>query len=110
MTGDGRTGFDQRLDEARKRAGLDAPVAGPGAKDARAPSPLSFAFRLGVEMVASLAVACAIGYGLDRLLGTKPWLMVAFVPVGVAAGVMNLMRSSSPGAGSGQGGHGPGVS
>jgi ATP synthase protein I len=81
--------FDRRLEQARQRAGLDA-------KPAEAPTgehPLTFAVRIGVEMVASVAVACAIGYGLDRLFGTKPWLMVAFVPLGVAAGVRSLLRS-----------------
>lgn len=89
--------FDQRLEQARHRAGLDPlPPTDADGTGSRDPHPLTFAFRLGVEMVASLAVACAIGYGLDRWLGTKPWLMVAFVPIGVAAGVMNLMRSVAP--------------
>jgi ATP synthase protein I len=87
--------FDQRLEEARKRAGLGAPSA-PSTPVTNEPHPLTFAFRLGVEMVASVAVACAIGYGLDRLFGTRPWIMVAFVPLGVAAGVRSLMRSVSP--------------
>lgn len=43
-------------------------------------------------MVGTLVVACAIGYGLDRLFGTHPWLTVLFAPVGLAAGVRNLMR------------------
>ena len=85
--------FDQRLEGARKRAGLDTAGA-PAASDEH---PLTFAVRLGVEMVAAVAVACAIGYGLDRVFGTRPWLMIAFVPLGVAAGVRSLMRSVAPG-------------
>ena len=83
--------FDQRLDQARKRAGLDAADA-PTVRDEH---PLAYAVRIGVEMVASVAVAVAVGYGLDRLFGTKPWLMVAFVPLGVAAGVRSLLRSGA---------------
>ena len=87
---DERREFDQRLEDARKRAGLE--VAQPARHDEH---PLAFAVRIGVEMVASVAVAVAIGYGLDRLLGTKPWLMIVFVPLGVAAGVRSLMRSGA---------------
>ncbi len=85
--------FDQRLQEARQRAGLTTAVAPETSPE---PHPLTFAVRLGVEMVAALGVACAIGYGLDRLFGTRPWIMVAFVPLGVAAGVRSLMRSVAP--------------
>ncbi len=85
--------FDQRLEEARKRAGLDTATV----PETRDEHPLAFAVRLGVEMVAALGVACAIGYGLDRLFGTRPWIMIAFVPLGVAAGVRSLMRSVAPG-------------
>ena len=88
-------GFDERLDAARQRAGLDAKPDVPVSD--RGSSPLTFAFRLGAEMIGSLLVACAIGWGLDHLLGTKPWFMVGFLPIGVAAGVVNLLRASSPG-------------
>ena len=89
MEEDGRTEFDRRLRNARDRAGLDVPSK---AGVAHEPHPLAVAVRIGAEMVATLAVACAIGYGLDRVLGTRPWLLVLFAPVGLAAGVRNLMR------------------
>lgn len=95
MEEDGRTSFDRRLQEARNRAGLDAPPKAPRPHE---PHPLAVAVRIGAEMVATLAVACAIGYGLDRLFGTRPWLTVAFVPIGVGAGVRNLMRLAGPGS------------
>ena len=88
-------GFDERLEAARQRAGLDA--AKPVRRESdRGSNPLSFAFRLGAEMIGSLFVACALGWGLDHLLGTRPWFMVGLLPIGVAAGVMNLLRASSP--------------
>jgi len=43
-----------------------------------------------------LVVAVAIGYGLDRLFGTTPILTAVFVPLGGAAGVLNLWRMFSP--------------
>lgn len=96
MEREGRTGFDRELEEARQRAGLDkAPVRGP--VDPGEQHPLAIAVRIGAEMAATLAVACALGYGLDRLFGTKPWLMVLFMPIGIAAGARNVMRIASPG-------------
>jgi ATP synthase protein I len=78
--------FDQRLAAARKRAG-QAPDD-PGA--------LNLAMRLGIELVAAMVIAVAIGYGLDRLFHTSPWFMIAFVPVGAIAGFRNLMRAMGP--------------
>jgi ATP synthase protein I len=54
---------------------------------------LSFAFRIGTELVAGIAVGVAIGWALDRWLGTKPWLMIAFFVLGAAAGMMNVYRA-----------------
>ena len=49
--------------------------------------------RLGVEMVAAMVIAVVIGWGLDKLLHTSPWLMIVMVPVGLAAGIRNLVRA-----------------
>ncbi|HET9147737.1 MAG TPA: AtpZ/AtpI family protein [Acetobacteraceae bacterium] len=89
--------FDQRLAAARKRAGLDAPP--PAGQDGQAPDDpgaLNLAMRLGIELVAAMVIAVAIGYGLDRLFHTSPWFMIAFVPVGAIAGFRNLMRAMGP--------------
>ncbi len=53
--------------------------------------------RLGVELVAAMVIAVVIGWGLDRLFHTAPWLMIAMVPVGMAAGLRNLVRATGPG-------------
>lgn len=54
---------------------------------------LSFAFRIGTELVAGIAVGVGIGWALDRWLGTKPWLMIALFVLGAAAGMMNVYRA-----------------
>jgi len=41
-------------------------------------------------------VGAAIGWGLDRLLGTRPILLVVFVLLGGAAGVLNVWRIFAP--------------
>ena len=53
---------------------------------------LGFALRIGVEIVAALIVGVAIGYFLDRWLGTKPWFLLLFFVLGAAAGFMNVFR------------------
>lgn len=52
--------------------------------------------RVGVELVSALVVAIGIGWGLDYWLGTKPWLLALFVPIGGAAGVLNVWRLMRP--------------
>ena len=91
-----RGSFDQRLEEARRRAGLDDDDDDGEDSHRTEGNTLSLAMQLGAEMVAALAVAIAIGYGLDRLLHTSPWFMIGFIPIGAAAGVLNLMRAMGP--------------
>ncbi len=45
---------------------------------------------LGVEMLASVLIGTLGGYGLDRLLHTKPWLMIIGFIFGSAAGFRSL--------------------
>lgn len=47
---------------------------------------------VGIEMGAALAVGLALGWYLDRLLDTRPWLMVVFTGFGIVAGFRNLIR------------------
>ncbi len=47
---------------------------------------------VGVALVAATAIGLAIGYGLDRWLGTAPWLTMVFTLFGIVAGFLNLFR------------------
>ena len=58
-------------------------------------SALGLAFRVSVELVSALAVGLAIGWGLDELLGTRPWVMLVFLILGGAAGILNVYRMAS---------------
>ena len=83
--------FDARLRQARaKRSGTREAQDGETIR-----SGLGFALRLGVEIVAALAVGVAIGLLLDRWLGTAPWMLVLFFLMGSAAGFLNLYRAVS---------------
>jgi len=41
---------------------------------------------IGMHMVSSIIVGLVIGYYLDRYFDTKPWLLMIFFLLGVAAG------------------------
>jgi ATP synthase protein I len=47
---------------------------------------------IGISLVAATAIGLLIGYGLDRWLGTRPWLTMAFTLFGIVAGFLNLFR------------------
>lgn len=47
---------------------------------------------IGIALVASTAIGLLIGYGLDWLFGTTPWLTMVFALFGIAAGFLNLFR------------------
>ena len=52
------------------------------------------ALKLSTEMIGGVAVGGFIGWGLDRWLGTAPILMVLFLLLGGAAGIMNVIRTA----------------
>ena len=79
----------EQLAEAQAR---HAPAPGPEPQGHGAA--LGQALRLGVELVAGVAVGGFIGWALDRFLGTAPLLMVVFLGLGAAAGIMNVVRTA----------------
>ncbi len=87
--------FERRLAAAQRTAGRGE-AGSHAAAAAAGQSAVNLAMRLGVELVAAMAIAVAIGWGLDKLFHTRPWLMVAMVPVGMAAGLRNLIRAAGP--------------
>jgi len=58
-------------------------------------SAMNRGIRLGSEFVAAILVGWGIGYLLDQVLGTSPWLMLVMLMVGFAAGVLNVVRSAA---------------
>ncbi len=47
---------------------------------------------VGIQLVVSTFVGLAIGYGLDRLFGTSPWLTFIFLIIGIISGFRELLR------------------
>jgi len=56
---------------------------------------LGFAFKLGTEFVAAVAVGTIIGFILDNWFDTKPWLIIIFFFLGAAAGMLNVIRTAN---------------
>lgn len=47
---------------------------------------------VGLHFVLGTFTGLAIGYFLDRIFGTKPWLTFLFLGFGIATGFLNLFR------------------
>ncbi len=99
----GRKTSGRDADTIRQRLdALGEELAGARARHGQAPVPepqghgaaLGQALRLGVELVAGVAVGGFIGWALDRFLGTAPFLMVVFLGLGAAAGILNVVRTA----------------
>jgi len=80
--------LDRRIADARN-AGKPKPRADKGKYAA-----MSMAWRMIIELVVSVMIGAAMGWGLDRLFGSLPLFLIVFVLLGFAAGVRTMMRSA----------------
>ena len=55
---------------------------------------LGVAFKISTELVAAVVVSSIIGFILDGWFDTKPLLIIIFFFIGVAAGILNVIRSA----------------
>ena len=55
---------------------------------------MGVAFRIATELVAGVLVGGVIGYYLDQWLGTAPILLIVFLLLGIAAGLVNSVRAA----------------
>ena len=49
-------------------------------------------FRVGIELLSGVLAGGAIGYFLDDWFGSKPWLLIIFLFLGGAAGILNVYK------------------
>ena len=54
---------------------------------------MAYGMRMAVDLVAAVLVGSAVGWGLDWVLGSRPWLFLIFFLLGFAAGVLNVVRA-----------------
>lgn len=50
------------------------------------------AYGAGLILFSSVVSFCAVGWLLDRWLGTKPWLLVGGIVLGAVAGFYQFIR------------------
>ena len=53
---------------------------------------LGMAWRLSTELVVAVLVGAGLGFGLDKLFNTQPWLLIVGLGFGFAAGIKNTLR------------------
>ncbi len=66
----------------------------PGSKPAPPPSSAGIAYRLASELIAGLLVGVVLGWGFDAVAGTKPWGLMVFLILGLAAAMVNVIRTA----------------
>jgi ATP synthase protein I len=80
----------ERLDRARSRRG-DEPAASPDRSALQ--QGVGVGLRIGIELVVAVVVATALGWAIDRWLGTRPWGTIVLFFLGVGAGMLNVYRA-----------------
>lgn len=80
--------FAARLKAARTEAGLDAaPEPEPPAGVA------AYALRLATELISGVIVGGALGWWVDKALGTSPFGIIFFFMFGFIVGMWNVVRA-----------------
>jgi ATP synthase protein I len=84
--------FDAKLKAARDRIeGRE----GPGSKmGSSSDSLVAVGYRMSIELVVGICVGLGLGWLIDKQLGTKPWFMLILMFLGLAAGILNVVRLS----------------
>ena len=81
------------LDERLRRA-ADAERARTGTVQRGPDKGYKQGSRVLAELIAGPAGGALIGWWLDRLLGTKPWLLLVLLFLGIAAAFWNIVKIS----------------
>ena len=84
------------LKAQRRDAGSAPTDRGGDSPDGGFGSAASLGLRAASEFAAAVVVGTLIGWGLDRLLGTKPAFLIVFFLLGVVSGIWNVIRVTSP--------------
>ena len=79
-----------RLEIAKKNAEKKT-----NSKNAKNYSSLGKALKISTELVAAVVVGTTLGFIFDNWFGTKPLLIICFFFMGVAGGILNVVRSAS---------------
>ena len=83
-------GLDAKLKKARETSRHGRPNEAQS-KNAN-PKAFALGMRVALEMIAAFVGGGAIGWFLDRWLGTSPWMLIIWVALGFAAGIRSALR------------------
>ncbi len=84
----------KRLDALQEKLDSKRKAATPEPKEENHYSAAQAGWRMVTELVVGLLLGFGIGYGLDAVFGTTPWLMLVFIMFGFAAGIRTMMRTA----------------
>ena len=83
-----------RLEAARSQQEQKRGASGQGQSPVSG-SGLGFGLRIAVDLLAGLAIGVGLGLVLDNWLGTAPLMLVVFLFLGAAAGMLNVYRAAT---------------
>lgn len=86
--------LEGRLKAARSRQHQGRDATGDG-KPVLSGSGLGFGLRIAVDLLAGLAIGVGLGLVLDNWLNTSPLMLVVFLFLGAAAGMLNVYRAAT---------------
>ena len=93
---DEKSRFDEleaRLRQAQASRGDHGSKPGP-APQTSTTSQVGTAYRVFVELLAGVLVGGGLGWLLDQQFGTRPWLLLSFLLLGIVAGFWNVIRTA----------------
>ncbi len=93
LSSEDRTHLKRRLSGLGERLGKVRSRDRPASDENQRGRGIGYALRMSLDMVLAVVVGGAIGWFLDRWLGTAPVLLLLFGVLGVAAGFLNVART-----------------
>ena len=81
-------GLEDDLERVRERNA--PPQASPEARS----EAMGIAFRIAIELVAGVVVGGVIGWAFDNWLKTGPLMLIIFLLLGAAGGLLNAIRAA----------------
>lgn len=82
--------LQKRIAEAERQERIRS-----GKTDEKADENTRLGNRVLAELVGGLAGGALIGWFLDRLFGTQPWLLLVFLLLGIVSAFRNIIRIST---------------
>lgn len=89
-----REAFKSRAGEIGRRLREAKAKHAPKADARERGEALGQGLKIAVELVVGVGFGAVVGWWLDDLMGTRPWLMMVMIVLGFAAGMRNIIRTA----------------